>query len=226
MPFMGAIWSGVSCSSCLGQVLVEELLGRLRDCSVLLVVIGPRWLTLTDAVGQRRIDDPRDWIRREIIEAITRGLRVIPVLTGNVRLPAEAELPRDIAGLSRRQYVPLRRRYTSVDLAFLVERITEADPELAKVAARRQLSTGAPQLPAAANSAGTAPKDARRGRTVTRARRLSLVLLPVAVLLLVTFLLVFKTYGFVSLSPILAPSLDGGGLAPTEYGRRPPPFAP
>jgi TIR domain len=165
-----------------GVDFVEELLGRLQACSVLLVVIGPRWLTLTDVVGQRRIDDPQDWIRREIVEAFNRGLRVIPVLTGNVRLPAEAGLPQDIAGLSRRQYVPLRRRYTSVDLAFLVERITEADPELANVAVWRQLSNGPQQLPVAAKPVGTEPKH------VTRARRL--VLLPMAVLLLVAFLLV------------------------------------
>src|SRR5499425_3950551 len=56
-----------------GADFVEELLGRLRACSVLLVVIGPRWLTLTDAAGQRRIDDPRDWIRWEIAEALTGG---------------------------------------------------------------------------------------------------------------------------------------------------------
>jgi TIR domain len=118
-----------------GADFVEELLRRVRTCGVLVVVIGPHWLTLTDEAGRRRIDDPRDWLRREIVEAFTHGLRVVPVLTDGVRLPAEAELPSDIAGLSRRQYVPLRRRYTTVDLAFLVQRITEADPELAKAAA-------------------------------------------------------------------------------------------
>ena len=35
-----------------------------------------------------------------------------------------------------------------------------------------------------------------------------------------------KAHGFVALSAILAPSMDGGSLAPTESGRRPPPFAP
>ena len=49
-----------------GADFVEELLGRLRACSVLLVVIGRHWLTLTDRTGQRRIDDPADWVRREI----------------------------------------------------------------------------------------------------------------------------------------------------------------
>jgi Flp pilus assembly protein TadD len=142
-----------------GADFAEELLGRLRTCGVLLVVIGPRWLTVTDASGQRRIDDPQDWIRREIVEAFAHRLRVIPVLTGEATLPEEAELPADIASLTRRQYVPLRRRYTTVDLAHLIERIIEADQELAKIAARRQSSAGrAPQqLPAAvAHFAGRA----------------------------------------------------------------------
>jgi hypothetical protein len=53
-----------------GSDFVEELLGRVRTCSVLLVVIGPHWLTLTNAAGQRRIDDPQDWLRREIVGGI------------------------------------------------------------------------------------------------------------------------------------------------------------
>jgi len=134
-----------------GAEFAEELLGRLRACSVLVVVIGPRWLTLTDEAGERRIDDPRDWVRREIAEALARGLRVVPVLTGGAALPAEADLPADIAGLSSRQYLPLRHRYTRPDLAFLVERIAEADPEMAKVATERQSAMGRvpQQLPAA-----------------------------------------------------------------------------
>jgi TIR domain len=135
-----------------GVDFVEELLGRLRACSVLLVVIGPRWLTVTDGSGQRRLDDPADWVRREIAEALACGLRVIPVLIDNVTLPVEADLPEDIAGLSRRQYLSLRRRYASIDLAFLAKQITEADPELAKVTAHLQSSTERipHQLPAAA----------------------------------------------------------------------------
>ncbi len=162
-----------------GADFVEELLGRLRACSVLLVVIGPRWLTLTDAAGQRRIDDPRDWIRREIVEALACGLRIIPVLTGDILLPVEADLPGDIAGLSRRQFVPLRRRYTAVDLAFLAQRITEADPELANIAALRQSSAGqvSQQLPAAfpaptpASAAAGRPASQHARRTRTKPGR-------------------------------------------------------
>jgi hypothetical protein len=155
-----------------GTDFVEELLRRLRTCSVLVVVIGPRWLTLTDAAGRRRIDDPQDWIRREIYEAFTHGLRVVPVLTDDVALPVEGDLPAELAGLSRRQYLPLRRRYTTVDLAYLVERITETDPELAKIAAHRQTPGRVPQqLPAAvAHFAGRHGLAARRAR-LARAKK-------------------------------------------------------
>ena len=61
-----------------GADFVEVLLGRLRTCSMLLVVIGPHWLTLTDQVGQRLIDSPADWVHREIREALAHGLRVLP----------------------------------------------------------------------------------------------------------------------------------------------------
>src|SRR5262249_61602715 len=81
------------------------------------------------------------------------------VRAGAAVWPAGGDLPADIAGLSHRQYVPLHHRHTSIDLEFLVERITEADSELAKVAVRRQSSAGRvpQQLPAAvAHFAGRA----------------------------------------------------------------------
>jgi len=114
-----------------GTDFVDELLPRLRSCSVLLVIIGQRWLTLTDTADRRRIDDPQDWVRREIVEAFAREIRVIPVLTDGAQLPGEGELPDDIADLSRRQRLRLPHRHTKTDLTVLIERILNADPELA-----------------------------------------------------------------------------------------------
>ena len=126
-----------------GADFQKELLKRLRSCSVLLVLIGPHWLTLTDAAGRRRIDDPQDWIRREIVAAFASDVWVIPVLIDHDRLPTAKELPEDISGLARRQYVPLRRRYARVDLDYLVQRITEVDKSLTDAAAPYQYSPSA-----------------------------------------------------------------------------------
>ncbi len=110
-----------------GADFAAELLGRVRSAWVLLAVIGPRWLSATDPAGRRRIDDPADWIRRELAEAFTAGVRVIPVLTDHAHLPAEAELPADIAALSRCQYRHLRHREPTTDLARIVADLTSLD---------------------------------------------------------------------------------------------------
>lgn len=136
-------------SIAVGEDFVEVLLGRLRTCSILLVVIGPHWLALTDQAGQRRIDSSADWTRREIMEALAHGLRVIPVLTDGGQLPAESELPDDIAGLGRRQYVHVRRRYIDYDLAQLVDKVIQTDPELAEAARQHQPGPVPRQLPGA-----------------------------------------------------------------------------
>lgn len=117
-----------------GADFVEELLGRVRSALVLLAVIGQRWLTATDSTGRRRIDDPDDWIHRELAEAFAADVRVIPVLIDGAELPCAAELPADIATLSRCQYRHLRRREPTSDLAHLVADLTRLDPVLAAAA--------------------------------------------------------------------------------------------
>lgn len=118
-----------------GADYVEELLEQVRSARVLLAVIGPGWLTVTDpGTGGRRIDKPTDWIRRELAEAFTTGVRVIPVLTEQAEMPAQADLPTDIAALSRRQGLPLRHRSPTADLDRIVTELITLDPGLAEVA--------------------------------------------------------------------------------------------
>jgi tetratricopeptide (TPR) repeat protein len=115
-----------------GADFVEELLGRVRSARIVLAVIGPSWLTaINPTTGRRRIEDPADWIRRELAEAFAAGVRVIPVLTDQAELPAATDLPADIAALSRCQYRHLRRREPTSDLARIVTDLTTLDPILA-----------------------------------------------------------------------------------------------
>src|SRR5262249_33790910 len=125
-----------------GSDFATQLLDRVRGCGVLLAVIGSRWLSTADAAGQRRIDDPEDWIRREVAEAFAAGVRVIPVLTDGASRPGEAHLPAEIAGLARCQYRRLRHREATTDIASLCTDLVRADPVLA--AAARHRSAPAP----------------------------------------------------------------------------------
>jgi TIR domain len=81
----------------------EYITGLVDTCNVVLAIIGPRWLDARDREGERRIDDPQDWVRLEIERALARdGVEVIPVLVDGARLPPREELPPSLLGLRRR----------------------------------------------------------------------------------------------------------------------------
>src|SRR6185436_20376025 len=63
-----------------GTDFVVELDRALGKTAVVIVVIGRKWLTVTNPDGSRRIDDRADFVRSEIHTALQRGTRVIPVL--------------------------------------------------------------------------------------------------------------------------------------------------
>lgn len=82
-------------------VVLEE---KLAQCAAMLAVIGPKWLdTRDDKSGQRRIDNPEDWVRLEIERALARGIAVIPVCVGGASLPPKSELPASLQPLVEHQ---------------------------------------------------------------------------------------------------------------------------
>lgn len=89
-----------------GDDFVLEIATGAEGCSALLAVIGPHWLG-PQGDGRRRIDNPEDWVRVEIETAISRGVRVIPVLVYGAKMPTASELPESLQGLARKQTVEL-----------------------------------------------------------------------------------------------------------------------
>jgi TIR domain len=85
-----------------GQDFVESINTRLEASAVVLAPIGETWLDTRDAVsGERRIDNPNDFVRRELSMALARGARVIPVLLDNAQMPPASKLPDDLKQLAR-----------------------------------------------------------------------------------------------------------------------------
>lgn len=116
-----------------GADYVEHLLNRVRRARVVLAVIGAQWLAVENPGRGRRLDDPDDWIRRELVEAFAAGVRVIPVLTDTAQMPTEDQLPVELAPLGRCQFRRLRHRDAAADLARLVADLAAADPDLGAV---------------------------------------------------------------------------------------------
>jgi hypothetical protein len=95
---------------------------------VLLAVIGTRWLTLADDKGQNRLQNPKDYVRREIGTALKWQIKVIPVLVGGARMPHAVDLPADLAGLAQCQALLV----SDVDFHHDVSRLIEVLQVLVK----------------------------------------------------------------------------------------------
>jgi hypothetical protein len=117
----------------------------LENADILIAVIGPRWLTLTDPeTGTRLIDRPADWVRREIATAFQRKIIVLPVLLkgtpDNARPPIPADLPADIRPLASIQAFEIGQRTLDADLTRLAEQLVRLVPTLAAVTPFGELS--------------------------------------------------------------------------------------
>ena len=106
-----------------GTDFVDVLQTAVGSCDALLAVIGPQWLAASHA-GRRRLDDPRDFVRIEIGGALSRKVRVLPVLVDDAAMPRSEELPDDLQPLARRQAIALRDARWDADIDQLIESLT------------------------------------------------------------------------------------------------------
>jgi hypothetical protein len=103
-----------------GLDFTEVIERTVASCDVLIALIGRQWLTSTDAAGQRRLDDPEDFVRREIATALRRDIRVIPVLIQDTAMPRAANLPDDLQPLTRRNALDLSDTHFHRDVDELI----------------------------------------------------------------------------------------------------------
>jgi CHASE2 domain-containing sensor protein len=106
-----------------GEEFPRELEKRLSASDVVLAVIGPRWLSMSDENGQRRLDHPRDYVRREIAQALAQNKRIIPVLVGGTPMPAADTLPEPLKPLASRNAVKVGDATFERDFDILVDEI-------------------------------------------------------------------------------------------------------
>jgi glycerophosphoryl diester phosphodiesterase len=90
-----------------GDDFVERITEAVASCDVLLALIGNQWITMTDGQGRRRLDNPDDFVRLELTAALSRGVRVVPILVDGATMPKSEQLPPDLVPLTRRQAVEI-----------------------------------------------------------------------------------------------------------------------
>jgi hypothetical protein len=116
----------------------DRIRADLSQCDAVLVLIGRSWTEARDAAGQRRLDDPADWVRREIALALSMRLKVIPVLFDAARVPAAGELPAGLAPLATAQGYDINGNYFDRDADDLASRLEQVLVASARIVATPQ----------------------------------------------------------------------------------------
>ena len=121
----------------LGTNFVKVLHQEVAKCGALLAVIGPDWLEVRDDDGNRRLDNPNDFVRIEIAAALQRDIPVIPILLDGARMPRAGQLPEDLRELASRNGLDVRHASFHDDVEKLIRGLkgTIVDPSKVEAAA-------------------------------------------------------------------------------------------
>ena len=109
----------------LGVDFVQRIEEAVSSCDVLLAVIGPTWASITNEDGGQRLSDPNDFVRLEILTALQRDIRVIPLLVQGAKMPSKKDLPEELAPLARRNGMEIEHSSFKSDVNLLVTKLEE-----------------------------------------------------------------------------------------------------
>jgi WD40 repeat protein len=95
---------------------------HVAQAAVVLALIGPGWADERDDAGNRRLDNPNDFVRIEIEAALSRNIPLVPLLIDGAPFPPGEQLPESLRPLTRRNAAVLDAgRDFNVHIARLIE---------------------------------------------------------------------------------------------------------
>jgi OAA-family lectin sugar binding domain/TIR domain len=144
----------------LGEDFVKEIETTVAKCDVLIAIIGKNWLTSKDDRGDRRLENPEDFVRMEIGAALKREISVIPVLVDGALMPRASDLPEDLKSLVRRNALPITDTSFDGDCQRLAAAIGLVLEKAAAVEQERPVTTLTPSAqPEADKPSAETPKE-------------------------------------------------------------------
>ena len=108
-----------------GEPFKDVIEATITSIDVVLALIGHDWLTVTDAAGERRLENPGDFVRLELATAFRFDRVVIPVLLEDASMPASGELPEPLVALAQRHAITIGDTGWDGDVERLVRRLEE-----------------------------------------------------------------------------------------------------
>ena len=97
----------------------QKINDELDNSEAVLVLIGNQWLESKDKEGNRRLDNPHDYVRFEVETALSKNITVIPILLQGVQMASANILPESLYDLSRRNAVRLNDDHWNSDCKLL-----------------------------------------------------------------------------------------------------------
>ncbi len=95
-----------------GDSFEARIIGHINKCDLVIAIIGDRWLGVDHPSGSARIQDPSDWVRRELEISLNRKIKTIPVTIDDVTLPSlSTSLPESLKGMLSLNAIPIRNGY-------------------------------------------------------------------------------------------------------------------
>ena len=97
---------------------------NVSKCAVLLALIGHSWLDAQNNQGQRRLDDPNDFVRMELASALSRDIPVVPILVRGAVMPPAGSLPDDLKDLVYRNAMEITHARWKSDVGVLIQALS------------------------------------------------------------------------------------------------------
>jgi CHASE2 domain-containing sensor protein len=187
-----------------GDNFVASINKALGDAEVVVVVIGPRWIEMLQA--RLRGDD---WVRHEVATALHLSdgappgrapLRVVPVLIGGAKAPAENALPDDLAPLARIAMQTFDERALITSINTLLETLQKEEFE----AKSRRLEEERRKLEEERRQREIELEEERRQREIERKRRIRVRIASVAAALVLFLAELTQLFDFIGLDERVA----------------------
>lgn len=106
-----------------GDRFPGKLEKAVLDSAVVLTVIHAQWLAECNVNGVRRLDEPNDWVRKELELAVQNGKKIIPILLDETPMPWREQLPESIRDVADCQAHRIRADSRGSDIEELVSQV-------------------------------------------------------------------------------------------------------
>ena len=133
------VWQDVD-DLTIGSDYLPQILDNIAVADAVLIVIGPHWLDAGAKGGKKRLANPKDVLRTEIVHALRKKSGVIPTLVGGAAMPNPKDLPRPVAPLLKRDGIAITDADWGRSMQLLFEKLQDLS-RAARAGVKRRVAT-------------------------------------------------------------------------------------